>query len=215
MNWAVDIGDFSWGSEVDKMNEWAKSVLMAKRPQRKSKKHVPSSQTPPRPPAKSKLTSPSNVRRWYAAKGTSRPGAYVHKHVADSYNVHGKGEVKMLRSLAKLRAWMNIPAPRMYFENECNPAPLPDAQEQTQDEISDEAEEFYAIKGGGEAGIFTDIAEAMKAKERSGGAFAMFTSRQEAEKYARPEEAFVVWAGRQIGIMCVKEAMCESDATLD
>ena len=32
---------------------------------------------------------------WYAAKGTSRPGAYVHKAVADSYNRDGKGVIKM------------------------------------------------------------------------------------------------------------------------
>ena len=204
----VDFGDFSWGSAVDRMDEWAKSVLMATRPPLKSKKYVASSQTPPRPP-KSKSKSPSNVRRWYAAKGTARPGAYIHKHVADSYNIDGKGTVKMFRSLAKLRAWMDIPAPRMFFENECNPAPLPDAQEQTQDEVSDEiGEEYFAIKGGGEAGIFTDMSEMMKAMERSGGEFAMFASRKEAEVYVRPEEAFVVWAGRQIGIMtksqCVK-----------
>ena len=74
--------------------------------------------------------------------------AYVYKKVAESYNRDGKGIIKMFRSLAKLPAWMNMPAPRMYFESKCNEAePLPHAQEQTQDELSDDevSEEYYAL----------------------------------------------------------------------
>ena len=138
---ALDLEEFLWGAGVDMMDEWAKSVLMARRPARKGKKYVPNSQVPPR------NAIPEPPYR-YAAKGTSRPGAYVYKTVAESYNRDGKGIIKMFRSLAKLRAWMNMPAPRIYFESKCNEAePLPDAQEQTQDELSDDevSEEYYAL----------------------------------------------------------------------
>ena len=215
----VDMGKFSWVQEIDLMDEWVKSVLMATRPGRKAKKYIPSSQEPPRPPAQP-ARSPSQVRRWYRAKGTARPGAYVNKRVVESYNIDGKGTIKMFRSMEKLRTWMNMASPRIFFENECNPAPLPDAQEQTQDDTSGDqsAEEYYAIKGGGEAGIFTDMSEALKAKERSGGAFAVFMSRQEAEQYIRPEQAFVVWTGRQVGIMskseCVKATQRLAEARM-
>ena len=113
----------------------------------------------------------------------------------------------MFRSLTKLREWMDIPAPKMLFESECNPALLPDAQEQTPDDMSDEQSEweYYAIKGGSEAGSFANISETLKAKQRSGGAFAVFSSKQEAEKYVRPTDLFVVWAGRQVGIMSKAE----------
>ena len=207
---SLDLQDFSWGPEVDLMEEWAKSVLMARRPPRKAKKYKPSSQEPPRVASK-ESSSPSSVRRWYAAKGTSRPGAYVHKNVADSYNRDGRGIIKMFRSLQKLRAWMNMPALRMFFESECNPAPLPDAQEQTQEEVSDgeadAVEEFYALKGCAEDGIFKSMADAIEVKNRSGGAFAVFLSREEAERYVRPDVVFVVWAGRKIGIMSKAEVI--------
>ena len=204
---AVEGGEFSWGVDIKAMEDWAHTVLMAKRPQRKAKKEAP--QSPQKSTTPVQPNSPSQVRRWYAAKGTARPGAYVHNDVAESYNVDGKGSIKMFRSLAKLRKWMHMAAPRMFFESECkcNPAPLPDAQEQTQDEVSDEApEEYFAIQGGEEAGIFSDMSEALQAKERGGGTFAMFASKREAEEYIRAETAFVVWVGRRVGIM--SKAQC-------
>ena len=206
----VDMDEFSWGQEVESLYEWAQTVERKQRPTLRSKKYVPSSQEPPRTPAKARQ-SPSQVRRWYAAKGTSRPGAYVHKDVAESYNREGRGTVKMFRSLARLREWLNMPSPRLYLEQDCNPAPLEDAQQQTQDEEEEEAEseeEFYALKGGKEDGLFSDMASVVEAKNRSGGAMAVFSSRKEAELYLRPTTSFVVWVGREIGIMgkkkCVK-----------
>ena len=41
----------------------------------------------------------------------------------------------MFRSLARLREWLNMPSPRLYLEKECNPAPLEDAQQQSQDRM--------------------------------------------------------------------------------
>ena len=200
------VGDeFSWGADIKAMEDWAHTVLMAKRPPRKAKKDAP--QSPQKSGTPVQPNSPSQVRRWYAAKGTARPGAYVYKDVADSYNIDGKGSIKMFRSLAKLRKWMHMAAPRMFFESECNPAPLPDAQEQSQDEVSDETpEDYFAIKGGDEAGVFSDMSEAIQAKERGGGTFAVFTSKREAEEYIRAETAFVVWVGRRVGIM--SKAQC-------
>ena len=105
---------------------------------------------------------------------------------------------------------MNMPSPRLFYETELNPAPLPDTQQQSQDEQDDEdsCEEYYVVKGGADDGIYKDMAAAIEAKGRSGGEFAVFSSRKEAELYLRPAEAFVVWAGREVGIMtkaqCIK-----------
>ena len=81
----IDLDDVSWGEEVFTMSEWAETISLARRPQLKRQKYSPSSQSPPRTPAKESHQSPAQVRRWYVAKGTSRPGAYVHRHVAESY----------------------------------------------------------------------------------------------------------------------------------
>ena len=199
----IEQEEVSWGGEVDALHEWAKSVVRVKRPQLKSKKYSSSSQEPPRTPAKQKQKSPASVRRWYAAKGTTRPGAYAFKHVAESYNRQGLGTIKTFRSLAQVREWLDMPSPRLFMEREVNPAPLPDAQQPSQEEIDEpeSGEEFFVIKGGKDDGIFKELAQAVKAKSRGGGALAMFSSRREAEVYLRPAEAFVVWAGRQVGIM--------------
>lgn len=104
----------------------------------------------------------------------------------------------MFRSLPQLRAWLNMPAPRMFFERECNPAPLPDAQKQTQDEPDDQesSEEYYAVKGGDNDGIFSTMAQAVEARNRSGGEFAVFASKNEAELFLRSDKSFVVWVAR-------------------
>ena len=116
----------------------------------------------------------------------------------------------MFRSLQQVRKWLNM-SPRLFFETELNPAPLPDAQQQTQEEEENEeesADEYYVVKGGTDDAIFKDMAQAIQAKNKGGGAFAVFSSRREAEVYLRPAQSFVVWVGRDVGIMdkqkCVK-----------
>ena len=162
----IDTGEFTWGKEVDALDEWAKSVLMARRPARKAKKYVPNSQSPPRPPKSP--ASPSAVRRWYAAKGTSRPGAYAHKDVAESYMVDGEGTIKMFRSLAKLRTWLGSPAPRLFFERECKQDPLPDAQEQTQDEVSSQAKSILQLKAAAKPASLRILQRQFKPKSEAG-----------------------------------------------
>lgn len=81
----------------------------------------------------------------------------------------------------------------------------------------EKVEDHFAIKGGGESGIFTAMSEVLKTKEQSGGSFAMFSSIQEEEEYnfyVRPEESFIVWVGRQVGL-CHNYTIvvCESNST--
>ena len=56
------------------------------------------------------------MKFWYAAKETSRPGAYAFKHVADSYNVDGTGTVKKFKLLSDARDWLQMPAARTFYE---------------------------------------------------------------------------------------------------
>ena len=63
--------------------------------------------------------SPSQVQVWYAAKNTTRPGTYVYKEVAESYNLDKKGIIKQFTSLAAARQWLQMPTARTCYEKEC------------------------------------------------------------------------------------------------
>ena len=91
----VDDVEFSWGDQVQAFGDWASSISLAKRPARKAKKYISLSQDSHSLASSKSQSASSQVKRWYAAKGTSRPGAYVHKHVAESYRVNGRGTIKM------------------------------------------------------------------------------------------------------------------------
>lgn len=124
-----------WGDEVEQMYEWANGVPLTRRPQFKAKKYLPNSQEPPQPRATHDGSPIRMLRSWFAAKGTSRPGVYAYKHVAESYNRDSRGQIKMFRLLAPLRAWLKMASPKMYLEKDCNPVPLPEAPNQTQDDL--------------------------------------------------------------------------------
>ena len=211
----LEVPDFQWGTKVEVFREWASKVQLLRRPVRKSAPKY----MPPRPvtPTKKKRSgaggsgknnqeasaqpaSPSQVRYWYAAKNTARPGAYVYKDVAESYNFDNSGTVKQFTSLAAARKWLEMPAPRMYYERECYKTPAPTSTETQHDE-------FFAIKGGTNAGVYTSMEKACIAKEEGGGTFAVFTLESEARKFAKGEMKFVVWAGRSVGVMTKQQCI--------
>lgn len=199
---ALKVPDFDWGDNVELLREWASSIKLLNRPTRKSapKYLQPQPATPAkknRPASTGLPISPSQVGTWYAAKNTSRPGAYLYKDVPESYNRDNKGTIKQFSSLAAVRKWLQMPAPRTYTETEC----FKDATDESV------AEEFFAVKGGSNAGVYRTMAKAIKAKETGGGTFAVFTVEADAKAYARQRQVFVVWAGRTVGIMSKRQCI--------
>ena len=202
----LEVPDFDWGDRVESFRQWASTVKMLKRAARKpapryvdqqpttpvKKKSNASSKQTPRKAGKPP-SSPSDVQTWYAAKNTSRPGAYVYKEVAESYNFGNQGSVKQFSSLAAARKWLQMPAPRMYYESECCAA--------------SQVTEFFAVKGGSCAGVYISMSKAVKAKQEGGGTFAVFPTEVEARNFARQTQVFVVWAGRSIGVMNQQECI--------
>ena len=142
------------------------------------------------------ITSPSQVKRWFAAKATMRPGLYAHRQVADSYNVDGKGIIKSFASYVDARKWLEMPAPRFFLETECyQPAKT--------------ATQIYAVQGGAAHGVYFDIGEALAAANK-GGIFAQFASYDEASVFAQGppvKDNFVVWVGRTVGIMTQEQCV--------
>ena len=126
---------FSWGSEVKAFREWANTVKFASRPKRRPVPSRPSQRGAASTPSNlermaarnsADLSFPSQISVWYAAKNTSRPGAYVHKAVADSYNIDGKGIVKRCGSLSEARQWLGSPVPRLFYEREVRAVGIPE-----------------------------------------------------------------------------------------
>ena len=183
-------------------------VSLLRRPTRKSApRYVVPSQSPSK--SQSKLDkikdkggpqSPGQVKFWYAAKGTSRPGAYTYKNVAESYKINGKGTVKRFKSLADARDWLQMPAPRTFYEQTTR-------QESVKDMASQKADDFFAIKGGSRSGVYFSMSDALQAKSDGGGTFDAFMSEEQAREWATPTESFVVWAGRKVGIMTKAECI--------
>ena len=197
---ALEVPDFDWGEHVEAFRCWASNIKMLKRPARKPAPKYIAQQ--PTTPAKSKSnagakripegatpapSSPSQVSTWYAAKNTSRPGAYVHKEVAESYNLDNRGSIKQFSSLAAARKWLQMPAPRMFYEKECYTASQVTA--------------FFAVKGGSCAGVYKSMTKAVQAKQDGGGTFAVFSDEAEARAFAQQRQVFLVWAGRTTGVM--------------
>ena len=192
---ALEPPEFDWGDNVEVCREWAANIKLLNRPARKAAPKY-STQKPVSTPKKKKTNnssptrSPSQVRAWYAAKNTTRPGAYVYKDVAESYNRDNAGSIKKCSSLAEVRQWLQMSAPRIYYEKEL-----------CKSTTHTTSAEFFAVKGGSEPGVYTTMAKAVQAKQHGGGTFAVFTSEADARAFAQQKQVFVVWAGREVGIM--------------
>ena len=100
-----------------------------------------------------------------------------------------------------------MPAPRLFFEKEVCKEQKPATPK-----------EYFAVKGGSNAGIYTTMAKAVQAKQDGGGALGVFTREADARAYAQQAQMFVVWAGRQVGVMdqqaCIKATQRLQDAKM-
>ena len=194
-----DLPEFAWGDHIETVRDWASRVTLLRRPARKP---APKFAQSPKKAASQTFKdataprSPSQVKIWYAAKGTARPGAYAFKHVADSYNVDGTGQIKKCKSLSEVRKWLQMPAPRTFYED------TPRVKTE-----SDGPSEFFAVKGGSRPGVYLTMAEAVDAKNTGGGTFATFITEQSARDYVDTDDTFVVWAGRDVGIMTQEQCI--------
>ena len=88
---------------------------------------------------------------WYAAVGTSRPGAYKVRAVADSYRIDGVGTIVPAHTLAQVRKLLNSSAPIFYPESSHNP------------ELQSAHYEFFAVQGGDASGIYPTLEDACDA----------------------------------------------------
>ena len=186
----LEIPDFDWGDSVEAFREWASKVKLFRRPTRKPAPRYtappPSAKTPVKSAGSGSKrvanrqaeapSSPSSVRAWFAAKSTTKPGLYVYKDVAESYNLDGNGTIKKFSSLAAARNWLQMPAPRMYYEKDVYKAPAASA--------TLEPEEFFAVKGGSCPGVYRSMAKAIQAKQDGGGSFDVFDT-EAGRRYGR------------------------------
>ena len=197
---------------MEAFRDWASKVKLFRRPTRKPAPRYAAPTTPVKKAgggskrtagkqaeSPSSPSSPANVRTWFAAKGTAKPGLYVYKDVAESYNRDGKGTIKKFSSLAAARNWLQMPAPRMYYEQDVYEAPAASA--------TSEPEEFFAVKGGTCAGVYRSMAKAVQAKQDGGGSFDVFNTEAEAQAFIKQRQMFVVWAGRSTGVMTQKQCI--------
>ena len=95
-------------------------------------------------------------------------------------------------------------------------AAAPSSQESSASAGSGVADQFFAIKGGSEDGVYASLKEVLAALAKGGGEFEVFDSETDAANYCRPpdasalavEDTFVVWSGKSTGVMnamkCVK-----------
>ena len=119
-------------------------------------------------------TTPVKSARWFAAKGTSRPGIYQFKHVAEAYDFDGTGVIKMFKTLPEARVFLKDPAPRCYRESEAHV--LEEVSSDTSNDLLS-PHKFYAVKGGNQSGIYLLLADALNAVCDGGGRYAVFNSK--------------------------------------
>ena len=109
--------------------------------------------------------------------------------------LNNEGTIKEFASLAEARKWLQMPAPRMFYEKTGR-------KDVKREPVKPGAEGVvFAVQGGTKAGVYSSMADAIDAKESGGGTLAVFVSADEADKFVARAQFFVVWAGRSVGVM--------------
>ena len=162
----------------------------------------------------------TTTRDLFVAVGGARPGIYEHEAVARYYAAKKNGTVTRVSSFAEGRRLLNKPAPPYFRESEVPTSSVID--------LSDVAEpshdgKFFVVVGGANPGVYLSEAEAFDTVTEHGGVFTSYITREQAEqafKAAQEKEraavsaatpptgrAFVVWAGRSVGVMTREACM--------
>ena len=158
-------------------------------------------------------TKPAS-RRLFVAVGGSRPGIYEHKLVAEFYARKGDGTVKEIASFAEGRRVLNKPAPPYFREST---VPSDNVIDLSAAAKPNNNGKFFAVIGGAKPGVYCSESEAFDTVTNHGGTFTPYMTEAEAtrafeaveeqkrevtgEEPPLPRMAFVVWAGRSVGVM--------------
>ena len=183
---------------------------------------------PAQPPPSVAPSTPQ--RQWYVAVGGARPGVYEHQHVALFYAKVG-GEVSTVGSMAEARSLLSHPAPPYFREctvpdaidlsKSSARAGTNTASASDPIDLSTSPPEqdcsFFTVIGGDNPGVYSSEEAAFDAVTAGGGVFFAFATKALAEEHYQREvsavmertsydpkpvrNAFVVWAGRTIGVM--------------
>ena len=158
---------------------------------------------------------------WFVAKGTSRPGIYKHEHVAESYRLNGKGSITRSFSLKRAHDWFG-PGGTVYEESTPRAkeaAAQASSQQVTLKEEDKIPKKYFAVFSGTCIGVYSNIADVATAVTDGGGEFAQCESQKEAwdlialkqthaaESSSVQINKFVVWMGKQVGIMSESECI--------
>ena len=150
----------------------------------------------------------------YVAIGGGRPGVYEHEAVANFYAAQKNGTVTRVSSFAEGRKLLNMPSPPYFRESEVpsqNVIDLSDVAKLDHNGI------FFVVLGGDKPGVYCSEVEAFDIVMSHGGAFTPYLTKADAQAAFKatervrsaaanvepdvPKAAFVVWAGRSVGVM--------------
>ena len=164
----------------------------------------------------------ATLRSLFVAVGGSRPGIYEHEAVARFYAAKKNGTVTRVESVAEGRKLLKKPAPPYYRESvvpSTNVIDLSDNVETSPDG------KFFVVFGGKNPGVYISEMEAFDTVTIHGGVFKSYATKQLAEQAYQaaqereisataqtttpplPSIAFVVWAGRSVGVMSREACM--------
>ena len=150
----------------------------------------------------------------YVAVGGSRPGVYEHEAVAKFYADQKNGVVTQVSSFAEGRKLLNMPSPPYFREST---VPSQEVIDLSSGPKPNHEGKFFVVLGGGKPGVYCSETEAFDIVTNNGGVFTPYLTKAEAQsafeaaKMAErgdvaveppmPKNAFVVWAGRSVGVM--------------
>ena len=159
-------------------------------------------------------------KTFFVAIGGSRPGVYDFEKVAQYYAAKGGGEVKEATSFAEARKLLGAPAPAYFRESTVPSANVIDLSSPVS---TNHEGKFFVVIGGSKPGVYCSEADAFDTVTHHGGVFNPYMTEAEAnnafnaaEAKTReatgaetplPKKAFVVWAGRAVGVMSRQACM--------
>lgn len=163
---------------------------------------------------------------WWVLKNSRADGAYDSKGLASCYSCLGSTMVKR-HSLSAAKRFLGKTRIKVYREGAEDhggaateseeSASAATASASTEAAKKEKQEQFFACKGSDQDGVYRTLKEVLVAV-KNGGVFEVFSTEAEAAQYCKPEDAtvhdtaseevYVVWSGKQTGVMgaaeCVK-----------
>ena len=162
---------------------------------------------------------------WFVLKNSGRDGAYEDKKTAESFKSAGSIMVERssLSAAKRFLGKSKLKVYRVESESDSPAATEVAAASSTHAVPAGESkrgsdEQFFAVCGGSQDGVFRSLNEALAAIRVGGGKFDVFDSEAAAAQFCRPPDdpstnahidggSFVVWAGKSTGIMSATDCI--------